>query len=295
MVSPIIVLATAAVSLNQRPALVLVLNRAYLPVFDNFIRAPAIPSLSQWDVYLLCVDGGNELMLKVVQMGWRCTHVTQSSNSHRVQDVYTGRIPYVKKLISGGRDVLISDLDALWLKDPLPEIKCVAARAGIISSRGLSPSRSIKLFGTAVCMGFVFFKGSDCLVREAFAALTNPMREDQSSFNENLLREGVEWDEQRLSMDATSTSTTYGRILAPGRSYANLSIAMLSHNRFIRNCNSLERPENATIAHCFSGHKLAETKRTFLSARKLWWVDTDAPNSVDQTRLRHPLPVPLPA
>jgi hypothetical protein len=268
-------LTTTMLSLDPRPVLVLVVNDAYLSVFDNFIRAPAIPSLARWDVHLLCIDSNAALLATVAEMGWRCSHIGASKNSHRSQDVYTARMPHLQQLVASGRDVLISDLDALWLKDPLPELRLVAARAGIVSSRGLYPKGPIQMYGTAVCMGFVFFKGSDSRVRSAFAELTSPMHEDQSSFNNNLLREGVEWEERMLRMDESSTTTTYGRILAPGRSYANLSIAMLPHARFIRNCTGASHAtlhEIVTIAHCHTGGKRAKVKQVFLSLRGLWWA-----------------------
>jgi len=190
-----------------------------------------------------------------------------------------------------GRDVLICDIDAIWIRDPLP--KLLATRAGIVSSPGLSPGDAIKKYGVAFCMGFIFIRGSDLKVRDAMFALTKPMREDQGDFNQNMMREGLEYDTIKVGF---TNETSYGRLHARGKSYDGLRVAMLPRSRFMRQCSpntDFTATGNVVIAHCHSHGKQPYLKTKILSEMKLWFVPPPADGiSVPQPDTDPPMPEP---
>lgn len=279
---------------DTRPVVVLVLNAAYLRVFENFILAPAIPSmLRAWDVHLLCTDRVVGPLV-AVHRGWRCRAVQQAGRG--AAKTYTKRIPYVRELVRAGRDVLISDLDALWLRDPLQTLQGIDA--GIVASRGSSPPSVSAVWGATVCMGFVFFRGSDPRVAAALDALTVPMREDQTDFNRNLLRERVRWDEGRLAY-IPSAHTSYGTVMRPNRTYTGLRVAMLAHSTFRRICpkgQKLNASSGVIIAHCHNKGKQQWLKLKKLKSVGLWYLPDSSPTPAKKpaapTRIAGALPEP---
>jgi hypothetical protein len=171
--------------------------------------------------------------------------------------------------VSEGRDVLITDVDAIWLRDPLPELKSIDA--GIISSRGSSPPGVSRAWGATFCMGFIFFRGSDPRVRAALKVGTNMMNEDQTDFNTNMMRAEVRWDEGKIPY-VGSTVTSYGTMTAPGTPYTGQRIALLAHSRFMRICPPDTDFRNVTIAHCYSRGKQQYLKVKKLRSLGLWYL-----------------------
>lgn len=252
---------------TQLPAVVMTLNQAYVPVWANFIAAPGARFLERWEVHLLCTDRGTGPI--VAKHGWTC-RATSIGGGRGAAAVYTKRIPYLIKLVGEGRDVLVSDIDAIWLRDPLPELESI--QAGIVSSRGSSPPGVARSWGSTFCMGFIFFRGSDPRVRAALQVGTRPMHEDQTDFNQNIMRANVQWDEGRLKY-IESTATAYGTMVAHGKPYTGLRIAMLAHSRFMRICPRNHNFGNVTIAHCHSRGKQQYLKIKKLRSLGLWYLD----------------------
>lgn len=56
-------------------------------------------------------------------------------------------------------DVIMSDSDALWLKDPIEDMKLHGIdQSDLITQRGSFPVELGKRWGATMCMGFVVFK-----------------------------------------------------------------------------------------------------------------------------------------
>jgi len=272
-----------------RPVLVLVLNSKYAQVFENFVRAPGAVHMAQFDVHVVCTD--HRIAGELANLGWRCSTMAISRGGGAA-GVYTKRIPYVVSLIRKGRDVLICDIDAIWIKDPLPEL--LATQAGIISSPGGSPPLASAKLGVAFCMGFIFLRGSDPQVRDAIVPLTTPMNEDQTDFNKNMIREGLAYDNVKVPYPHT-TVTYYGKLNAKEEPYDGLRIAMLPHSRFQRLCApntdfSYNATGGVTIAHCHNRGKQGYLKVKKLASIKLWFV----PATADLSGLGSYPPMPEP-
>lgn len=96
------------------------------------------------------------------------------------------RLKFISKLLNEGTSILHSDLDAIWLKNPLDLIE---KKYDIVASTGTFPPNVCKKIGYTLCMGWIYYKSS-YIVKELF---TNTLHErskdnfdDQNEFNNEL-------------------------------------------------------------------------------------------------------------
>lgn len=251
---------------SQQPAVVFVLNTPYIEIFNNFIRAPGVQSIHRdWDVHLICTDS-QVGMLVTRNPGWSCR--IELHTSRDVVEVFTKRIPYVVSLVLAGRDVLISDLDALWMQGPQPML--LREHAQIVMTRDYAPWSARKAWGAAACMGFIFFRGSDPKMQAAIVPLTTPMKNDQADFNKNLAREHLQWNHRLLY--TRSRLVDRGTLRTMNTTYAGLKVAMMPHTLFVRQCEGGVNFSKVVIAHCRNHGKNGDVKRRMLEALGLWFI-----------------------
>jgi hypothetical protein len=85
--------------------------------------------------------------------------VTPSGFSPKGTGVTAFKFPVARLLIQFGFNVFISDVDALWLRDPLPFVQ----DADVAFQRvAYHPDAIAKEWGFAACSGFVWFRAADC-------------------------------------------------------------------------------------------------------------------------------------
>ena len=91
-----------------------------------------------------------------------------AQNDRRGQEIQDINGPYgsfkvrssvVAGLLERGYDVLLSDTDAIWKRNPLWYLRPHHI-ADVIISRGMYPPDFSKVFGSSGCMGFSFFPGN---------------------------------------------------------------------------------------------------------------------------------------
>ena len=103
-------------------------------------------------------------------------------------------------LRDGGVDVLMSDIDAHWLRDPLPLVRQrVAGGAHIVSSRASKwPAEQANKWGAVLCMGFVYVRSapeSVAFIEHVVAEMRASERpDDQVTMNQVLDAEGLAFD-----------------------------------------------------------------------------------------------------
>lgn len=95
------------------------------------------------------------------------------------------RMKFIFKLLESGETILHSDLDAIWVKNPL---EFISSDYDIISSTGMWPPQVSEKNGFALCMGWIYLSPSD-IVKSIFnnIFLKYPNRfDDQWVFNVEL-------------------------------------------------------------------------------------------------------------
>ena len=82
-----------------------------------------------------------------------CSYEVETSlKNHKIWLI---RIKILSQLLQEGYDVILSDSDAVWLKNPFIEIQFFAA-FDIISSRAVYPVEITKRLGASLCMVILF-------------------------------------------------------------------------------------------------------------------------------------------
>ena len=107
----------------------------------------------------------------------------------------TVKFPVVRELLGQGLNVVFSDADALWLRDPTPYLQADLAFQRITHF----PRMISRLWGFAACTGFLYFRSSQPMLEFLDACIEEHKRvhDDQVAFNLALLAAGVRWDAGR--------------------------------------------------------------------------------------------------
>lgn len=257
---------------QTEPAVVLqVVSEGYLPVQKNFLLLMEANSrLTRENIYLLCLDEQSER--EIMKMGIRCAPMMEKWNRD-LSFLWRLRVKVLTCLLEGGYNVILSDSDALWLKDPVQDFDSPLARgSSIVASRGSFPPTMQRNWGSTLCMGFIFFRASPCIK----TVLTNMKRfvmrtgDDQRSINLALREMGVEWDESSDMRYVGSKDFGRGTINTPGD--CSLNVTLLPHSTYTRRCPRGALSPVTTVAHCRSG-KNGSSKTRWMKRQKLWYVD----------------------
>jgi hypothetical protein len=116
---------------------------------------------------------------------------------------WRARFEKIYNLLDEGVDILHSDIDAIWLKNPLDYI---SKKCDISASTGAFPEVIFNKLGFTLCMGWIFYKANNN-VKNIFKFILDkyPSRfHDQEKFNEVLF-------ENSLKSQINKTSNPYVR------------------------------------------------------------------------------------
>ena len=118
--------------------------------------------------------------------------------------VWLARMRLLDHVIASGVDVLMSDIDAHWLRSPLSRIRAELARgADVVASRSADwPIDLAQKWGSVLCMGFAYFR-SNVRTRELLDTMAAEMSaaarpDDQVALNTAL-------DEMGLQLSGATT------------------------------------------------------------------------------------------
>eukprot|EP00754_Rhynchopus_humris_P029762 Rhum_TRINITY_DN15233_c1_g1::Rhum_TRINITY_DN15233_c1_g1_i1::g.145904::m.145904 len=142
-----------------------------------------------------------------------------------------------------GREVVMSDVDALWLRDPLKELRSVGA--DVVAQRGSHPKLLAKRWGATACMGFVYVKGGPQVVPFLSDAvrLADSVGDDQEGFNTALVHSDVVWQRPKLEYDTSNAVDV-------GITSESFRVALLPHTKYRRLCAG-ELDHSTVVAHCY--------------------------------------------
>eukprot|EP01036_Dinobryon_divergens_P024313 gene24313-32750_t len=159
--------------------------------------------------------------------------------------VWLARVDFMISLLASGSDILLSDVDAIWLQNPMKTLLRVANDSDIVAGKGWYPIELHRLWGSTLCLGFAYFKSSAftiALLKEVSQLMKDeqldPDRvDDQYSVNRVLHSWGVSWNKGELmSMSLSGDDQAVadrGVVLRAGREHV---ITLLAHRTVLRNC-----------------------------------------------------------
>lgn len=160
------------------------------------------------------------------------------------------RFNYVLKLLKDGINVLHSDLDAIWLKNPL---EFISHDYDIVSSTGKYPQNINERNGFTLCMGWIYYKSCDIVKDLIKNTIRNyPLNPNQSNNS----------DQFALNNELFSPKNQSNIF---SEKYSNLKLKTLDQNIISRynphNCDTY-------VAHPYTAKRA--DREMFLKNEKLW-------------------------
>jgi hypothetical protein len=166
----------------------------------------------------------------------------------------TLKFPIVSALLDDGYDVIMSDADAIWLRDPIPYMPGLA---DIAFQRVLYfPAPISQLWGFAACSGFAFFRhcaGTSGFVKDCIRE-QKKVQDDQLALNLALLDGVSSWqgfgatdqchDDTQAKFVARAKVPIKGHLDRHG-----LELLALAHHEFWRHSLVPTSPSEMVICH----------------------------------------------
>ena len=264
------------------PAIIMqVVSEGYLPVQKNFIALiEANSGFTRENIFLICLDEESER--EVALMGIRCAPLSVGGWKDGLRFVWQLRVRVLSCLLEAGHSVILSDSDALWLKDPtldfdLPEVR----GSSIVASRGSFPGELGGQWGSTLCMGFIFFRAGPGVntVLVDMERLVMKLGDDQKAINYALDGLGIEWD---MASDMRYIlSTDFGKGTVAGLDQGAFHVTLLPHNKYTRKCDQVSIGADTAVAHCHS-KKQGPSKIAWMREENLWVVDDEVEVGSDE-------------
>eukprot|EP00755_Sulcionema_specki_P018573 Sspe_Gene.67210::Locus_39681_Transcript_3_7_Confidence_0.200_Length_1511::g.67210::m.67210 len=181
------------------------------------------------------------------------------------------------RLLNANIHVLMTDLDAIFLRNPMPTLHALSERADVLGQRGTFPEWLSTKWGAAVCMGLTYWRATPATKR--FTVKMNEVVEgngdDQIGINVALDQAGLQWEEGKVQY-AEATNVSFGS--TPKGGALGLTVGLLPHLTFPRKCEAytdIELNTHAQVAHCFEPKKSGDAKMKLAQKYRLWALRED--------------------
>lgn len=147
-----------------------------------------------------------------------------------------------------GRPVLFSDVDAIWLGDPLADI--ARLEADIVFQPASFPAAAKQAWGFAICTGFVAIRPSEPAIRLIRQARDRFDGSDQRTLNSLLLQEyDLSWAARPEGWESCELSGGWTEPLHGACRKTGLTLAALPHAFYQRHGTTPEACGHAVICH----------------------------------------------
>ena len=278
-----------------RVKIVVALSSSYMSVLQNWLKfyekllcsspspanastllaSPVLPPYSS-SLYFICFD--DESQTSLFDLGYACSYIpnksSSSSSNPRKHKVWLIRIQVISTLLKEGHHVLITDSDALWLRNPFNDLDRYQHKPiDIIASRGPHPFEITRRLGSSLCMGFIYIKnteGTKVLLHDLYKRMLDikgsHVPDDQRDLNMMLYNNGLRYADKTI---VNSNITSRGKLVYLGNHEINIVLLpQYSHRRLCKGV-STNVILQATIVHCMAP-KSSDSKREEVTKHGLW-------------------------
>eukprot|EP01061_Rhynchopus_euleeides_P001393 TRINITY_DN10985_c0_g2_i1.p1 TRINITY_DN10985_c0_g2~~TRINITY_DN10985_c0_g2_i1.p1 ORF type:complete len:443 (+),score=119.05 TRINITY_DN10985_c0_g2_i1:49-1377(+) len=180
------------------------------------------------------------------------------------------------RLLNKNVHVLMADLDALFVRDPLPLLHQYGGQADVISQRGSFPKTLYDKWGSCICMGFTYWRSTEAT--KIFTATVHKMiastGDDQVGVNMALDQSAVEWRTQAVNRKVEYETSKEPSI---GLTNKGLRVLLLPHSKFPRKCEEYGEGDiqHSYVAHCYVSAKQGDAKMKEAKKFGLWSIKQD--------------------
>lgn len=196
-----------------------------------FIDENYMDMLHNWYAHYSSICGGMDSALEIVCMDSQSDALVRSfSNStlhcsphsfdlkydhnktifnSKLGEIWIKRMSTIDIFLRQGVDLVLSDTDALWMRDPFQDLNTFNVQSDVVASRGWFPWHLYDRWGSCLCMGFVYLKSTSFTV-DLIQAVSKQMKrhqeiflkdirsklkpDDQYSINQILADWNISWD-----------------------------------------------------------------------------------------------------
>lgn len=229
---------------KKDPLIIVFANYNYLIVLENWLAA--IKRLNIENYLIISLDNKLHLELQERRINSRLRPCELDLGK-----LWIHRVDIILELLEEGYDVIHSDADAVWIKDPLPFLKELPHDM-IFSQGTIWPPDIHEKWGFVLCCGF-FLLRSNRNTRQFVKTLSDRVRkdrDDQVSCNRLLQENGLIWDmpneTYQLSFRNHSFVCSNECIIGKTKS---LSTVLLPHSKFQR---IVEYTDDVYVKHLIS-------------------------------------------
>lgn len=138
-------------------------EKTYLSVLVNWLAFVRTRSRSQVSVLVITTDRAFSEFLS--RKGVNSLYLSAVPSSNLAASFWKTRLHVFTWLSAWNFTVIHSDLDAIWLKNPLPEIYSHlgkgAGHGRLLLSRDIYPGEQLRVWGSTLCTGFMAFRGGN--------------------------------------------------------------------------------------------------------------------------------------
>ena len=173
----------------QNKSLILVFaNNAYFKVLENWLAFISAHDINNYLVIALDAE-----VYERLQKSQKTVLFRPCGNG--LGDLWVHRIHVINEFLEKGIDVIHSDADAVWLKNPLGYIN--EQDSDIVFSQGTFWPRDVhEKWGFVLCCGFFFIKSNSRTLQfmKDLKKRVELDKDDQVSVNRELLERDIEWE-----------------------------------------------------------------------------------------------------
>lgn len=235
-----------------------------------FVDSGLLDVFLNWLIFFSHACDMNLADLDVISMDKKTSEVlnkvgiNESPQSFNLEEIIeTQKIPYSKlsliwmkrmdvlaEYIQSGVDVIFSDSDAIWVRDPLPWLSMYGQIADVVASRAWYPQLLFQKWGACVCMGFIYVRAgtfgldfvneiSNYLQHQIELNMTNP--DDQFAANHVLNDWNISFT--RKMVVGINTVPDVGYVT---RNHSRYALLLLPHSQFLRKCHAMKASQVLT-------------------------------------------------
>jgi hypothetical protein len=237
------------------PLTVTFVDANYLPLLELWL--PRLAQLGVERVKVFCLDGRTLEWCR--SQGVAAAQIEWTGN---LRDLWTQRIRVFSELLAAGQEFVHSDIDAIWIRNPLRTGSAVERDEDLVFSQGtVWPPDVHDQWGFVLCCGW--FRARPTLAARAFfEGLEQDVRQtgdDQISVNRLLSALGASWnhgrsgDYQLAFRDRVVQCWT--RAVRAQTTAGSLSVALLPHREFQR---LPEDSDHAIVKHYLTPKNCAQ-------------------------------------
>ena len=239
-------------------------NYNYLPVLQNWIIAIEQNSIKNFIIIALDKQLYKHLVSHNIPTILRPCELD-------LEKLWIHRVKVLMEFMQNGYDIIHSDADAIWFKDPLPYLN--AMPQDMIFSQGtIWPPDVQEKWGFVLCCGFFMLRSNKKTLHfmQDLLKRVKEDKDDQVSCNRLLLEMNTIWDEPIHSYtidfrDKQFVCTPTVRNGACGK----LTLGLLPHNKFQR---IFEEADDVYVRHLIS-EKNSEDIVDVLKNTGCWFIE----------------------